>query len=137
MRAVVRMALMAGAGLAAVASGYALGAQAPPSDYKLVAERVLASIDLGQEVGSVADRDLRLSRVTIAPGGHIGLHSHHGDPTIVYLLSGVLTNHHDDGATAEFRAGEVFSEFGPRSHWVENKGTTPVVFIVANLHRRD
>jgi hypothetical protein len=29
----------------------------------------------------------------VSPGGHIGLHSHQGDPTIVYLLSGILTNH--------------------------------------------
>jgi len=27
---------------------------------------------------------MRLNRVTIAPGGHIGLHSHADDPTVVY-----------------------------------------------------
>jgi hypothetical protein len=30
--------------------------------------------------------------VIVAPGGHIGLDSHQGDPTIVYVLQGVLTN---------------------------------------------
>jgi len=70
-------------------------------------------------------------------GAPIGLHSHQGDPTIVYVLEGILTNHHDDGTTEEFRAGQVFTEFGPRSHWIENKGPTPVTFIAANIHRRD
>jgi quercetin dioxygenase-like cupin family protein len=72
----------------------------------------------------------------IAPGGHVGLHSHRGDPTIVYMLSGVLTNHHDDGTTEEFHAGEAFAEYGPRSHWVENKGSAAARFIVANIHRQ-
>src|SRR5947207_11185850 len=68
------------------------------------------SIDLATEIDSVQDRDLRLSRATIAPGGHVGLHSHQRDPTIVYLLSGMLTNHRDDGTTEMFREGQVFAE---------------------------
>jgi quercetin dioxygenase-like cupin family protein len=84
----------------------------------------------------VQDRELRLSRAVVSPGGHVGLHSHQGDPTIVYILSGVLTNRHDDGTTDEFRPGQVFAEFGPRAHWVENTGSAPVTFIVANIHRK-
>jgi quercetin dioxygenase-like cupin family protein len=75
-----------------------------------------------------------VSRAEIAPGGHIGLHSHRGDPTIVYVLSGVLTNYHDDGTTEDFHPGQVFPEFGSRSHWIENKGAVPVQFIAANIH---
>jgi hypothetical protein len=26
--------------------------------------------------------------------------------------------------------GQVFAEFGPRAHWVENKGPDPVVFTI-------
>jgi len=114
--------------------GVVLGQQSAPTDYKLVTENVLAAIDLSKEVESVQGRELRLSSAVIEPGGHVGLHSHRGDPSIVYILSGVLTNHHDDGTTQEFHAGQVFSEYGPRSHWVENKGFAPVRFIVANVH---
>ncbi len=137
MRVEVRAAGLAAAALALISVGYAAGRQAAPSDYKLVSERVLASIDLEKEIDSVRDRELRLSRAVVAPGGHIGLHSHQGDPTIVYVLSGVLTNHHDDGTTAEFRAGQVFAEFGPRAHWLENAGAVPVVYIAANIHHKD
>jgi len=125
------------AGSALLAAGFVLGRETAPTDYKSVREDVLASIDLAKEIDSVAGRELRLSRAVVAPGGHIGLHSHQGDPTIVYLLSGVLTNHHDDGTIEEFQADQVFAEFGPRAHWVENKGTAPAVFIVANIHRRE
>jgi len=131
------MAALSAAGLLAASAGYALGQQSAPTDYMLVAENVLAAIDLAKEINSVKNRELRLSREVMSPGGHIGLHGHHGDPTIVYLLSGVLTNHHDDGTTEEFRPGQVFAEFGPRAHWVENTGAAPVTFIVANIHRRE
>jgi len=125
------------AGLAFLLAGVVLGQGIAPTDYKLVQEQVLAAIDLAKEIDNVENRELRVSQATLAPSGHIGLHSHQGDPTIVYVLSGILTNHHDDGTTEEFRAGQVFTEFGPRSHWVENKGPTPVAFIAANIHRRD
>jgi quercetin dioxygenase-like cupin family protein len=117
-------------------ASYVLGQQSAPADYKLVTEDVLASIDLAKEIDSLQDRELRLSRATIAPGGHVGLHSHQGDPTIVYLLSGSLANHHDDGTAEKFQEGQVFAEFGPRAHWVENPGSAPVILIVANIHRR-
>ena len=116
--------------------GFVLGQQSAPNDYKLVSEDVLAKIDLAKEIDSVEGRELRLSSAVIAPGGHVGLHSHRGDPTIVYMLSGVLTNHHDDGTTEEFHADEAFAEYGPRSHWVENRGSAPTRFIVANIHRQ-
>jgi quercetin dioxygenase-like cupin family protein len=137
MRTVARYAALGAAGFALLAAGYGLGQQAAPTGYKGVVEDVLASIDLAAEVDTVKDRELRLSRATIAPGGHVGLHSHQGDPTIVYMLSGILTNHHDDGTVEEVRPGQVFAKFGPRGHWVENRGAEPVVFIVANVRRRE
>ena len=60
---------------------------------------MLAAVDLAKEVDSVENRELQVNRATVAPGGHIGLHSHQGDPTIVYVLAGILINHHDDGTT--------------------------------------
>ena len=131
MKAVVRMAALSAAGLLAASAGYALGQQSAPTDYMLVAENVLAAIDLAKEIDSVANRELRLSRAIVAPGGHIGPHSHQGDAPIVYLLSGVLTNHHDDVFIADEMSGfgsrrsvrflEVFQTGGsgcdPRYGW--------------------
>jgi quercetin dioxygenase-like cupin family protein len=136
-RAALRIIGLSSAALALFTAGFSLGQHQAPTDYKGVRESVLAAVDLAKEIDSVENRELRVSRAIIARGGHIGLHSHQGDPTIVYILDGVLTNHHDDGTTEEFRSGQVFAEFGPRSHWVENKGPTPVIFIAANIHRRE
>lgn len=137
MKADARSAALCAAMLIAASAGYALGQRSAPTDYRFVDQKVLASIDLAREIDSVQNRELRLSRAVIGPGGHVGLHSHKGDPTLVYMLSGVLTNHHDDGTTEEFGADQVFAELGPRAHWVENKGGVPVTFIVANVGRRD
>ena len=46
MKALAHMAALSAAGLLAVSAGYALGQQSAPTDYKLVAENVLATIDL-------------------------------------------------------------------------------------------
>ena len=137
MRAARYITASCSAGLALLAAGFVLGQHTAPTDYHLVREDVLATIDLAKEIDSLQNRELRLSRAVVLPGGHIGLHSHQGDPTIVYLLSGLLTNHHDDGTTEEFGTGQVFAEFGPREHWFENAGSNPVTFIVANIHRRE
>lgn len=137
MNGLCRAAVCGTAGFMLFSAGYGLGQQSAPADYKLVSEDVVAGIDLAGEIDSVQDRELRLSRATIGPGGHIGLHSHQGDPTIVYLLSGVLTNHHDDGTIEKFHEGQVFAEFGRRAHWVENQDSGPVTFIVANIHHRE
>jgi quercetin dioxygenase-like cupin family protein len=135
MRHGVRMAALS-AGALIFCAGYAAGQLHAPHGDERVDQTLLATIDLAKAVTQPGDRELRLNRVTVAPHGHIGLHSHEDDPTVVYVVSGVLTNHHDDGTTNEVRAGEAFAEFGPKSHWVENAGSTPATFVFASLSRR-
>lgn len=124
------------AALVLFSAGFAAGQHQAPSGDERVEQTLLASIDLAKAVATLGDRELRLSHVTVAPGGHIGLHSHIDDPTVVYLVSGVLVNHHDDGMTEELTAGQSFAEFGPKSHWVENRGATPATFVFASVSRR-
>src|SRR6516165_11077809 len=85
MRAANHVAAVCSAGLVLFGAGFVLGQMTVPTDYHLVSEDVLAVIDLANEIDSVQNRELRLSRAVVSPGGHIGLHSHQGDPTIVYL----------------------------------------------------
>jgi quercetin dioxygenase-like cupin family protein len=136
MRHPLHITALVAAALALLSAGFAAGQHRAPADDRLVQPRLLASIDLAKAVERLGDRELRLSHVTIAPRGHIGLHSHIDDPTVVYLVSGVITNHHDDGSTEELRAGQAFAEFGPKSHWVENRGATPATFVFASVSRR-
>src|SRR5215467_13521476 len=105
----LRLAVPTMAVLAAFVTGVAVGQSSVPYDDQSVEQALLATIDIAKAVDHQEDRELRLSRVTIAPHGHIGLHSHKDDPTVVYVVSGVLTNHHEDGTTNEVRAGEAFA----------------------------
>jgi quercetin dioxygenase-like cupin family protein len=136
MREPGRIAMLSAAALVVSSAGFAAGQRSAPTDDRLVEQTVLTTIDLAKAVDGLGERELRLSRVDIAPQGHIGLHSHQDDPTVVYVLSGVLTNHHDGGMIEEVRAGQAFAEFGPKSHWVENKGPAPASFVFASVSRR-
>jgi quercetin dioxygenase-like cupin family protein len=132
----LRMTASVAAAFALLATGFAAGQHGAPTGDRLVEQKLLTSIDLAKAVDALEDREMRLIHVTIAPSGHIGLHSHADDPTLVYLVSGVLTNHHDDGSTEELREGQSFAEFGPKSHWVENRGATPATFVFVSVSRR-
>ena len=132
----LRLAALAVAVLAAFSTGIAVGQRSAPHDDQSVEQTLLATIDLAKAVDDLGNRELRLSRVTIAPHGHIGLHSHKDDPTVVYLISGALTNYHDDGTTEEVHAGQAFAEFGPKSHWVENRASAPATFVFASVSAR-
>ena len=127
---------LAAAALAVFYAGFAAGQHAAPSGDRGVEQTLLATIDLAKAITGFPDRQMRLSRVTVAPGGHIGLHGHADDPTVVYLVSGVLTNHHDDGRVEELRAGQAFAEFGPKLHWVENKGSAAATFVFTSVSGR-
>jgi quercetin dioxygenase-like cupin family protein len=127
---------VAAAALAVFYAGFAVGQHAAPSGDTGVEQTLLATIDLARAIGGFPDRQMRLSRVTVAPGGHIGLHGHADDPTVVYLVSGTLTNHHDDGHVEQLQAGQAFAEFGPKLHWVENKGSAAATFVFTSVSRR-
>ena len=132
----LRLGVLAVAVLAAFLTGIAVGQRSAPHDDQSVEQTLLATVDLAKAVDHLENRELRLSRVTIAPNGHIGLHSHKDDPTVVYLISGALTNYHDDGTTEEIHAGQAFAEFGPTSHWVENKGSAAATFVFTSVSPR-
>lgn len=131
-----RTAVFAAGMLAAFSGGFTAGQHSGPGDNSLVEQAQLIVIDLAKAVDQLGSRELTLTRVTVAPNGHIGLHNHKDDPTVAYLIGGALTNHHDDGTTEELQAGQAFAEFGPKSHWVENKGTIPATFVFASVSRR-
>jgi hypothetical protein len=61
--------------LAAFVTGVAVGQSSVPYDDQSVEQTLLATIDIAKAVDHQEDRELRLSRVTIAPHGHIGLRS--------------------------------------------------------------
>src|SRR5438067_10505984 len=73
MRPAIRVLAYSIAGLALFSAGVVFGQQAAPTDHQGVDEKVLAAIELAGEIDGVDNRQLRLSRATIVPGGHVGL----------------------------------------------------------------
>src|SRR3954454_862825 len=100
-----------------------------------VAEQVLATVDLGPEIESMAGRHLRMRMVTIEPGGVLGpVHDHVGRPGTVYVLEGTL-NDHRDGIATEYGAGLGWPEDHTTLHWLETRGSVPVREISVDVRR--
>ena len=111
----------------------AMGAEDAVPETKGVSEELLATVDLAGEIDGMDGRQLRMRMVTIEPGGVFGpLHDHVGRPGTVYVLQGTITEHRD-GRITEYGPGVAWQEDRHTTHWLENKGTVPVVEISVDI----
>jgi quercetin dioxygenase-like cupin family protein len=104
---------------------------------KGVAVKLLATVDLADEIEGMAGRQLRMRMVTIEPGGVFGpIHDHEGRPGTVYILQGTITDHRDGVATT-YGPGVGWPEDRNTTHWLENRGTTTAVEISVDIVRQE
>ncbi|MEO1374814.1 MAG: cupin domain-containing protein [Cyanobacteria bacterium J06635_10] len=106
-----------------------------PSENKEIKEvKNLGVVALGTEFPGLEGRNLRVRRITIAPGGVVGFHEHQKRPGFAYILEGEIVEHRDSGKTIikHSRDSISFEKTGV-NHWWENKGTTDVVALVADI----
>src|SRR5882672_9419844 len=104
------IATLAGASvLLAFAAGYALGQAQPPSESKGLSAAPLQSLDLSGEIDSTMGRPLRMRKITLQPGGFIGLHTHKDRPAVSYFLQGEVT-YHQEGRTHVVGPGQGIAE---------------------------
>ena len=82
--------------------------------------------------GPLADLDgkykLRVTELTLDPGGHIGEHNHLG-PGIRQVTAGEMTYVLPD-RTVVYKSGDFFFESGDVNHTVYNKGDVPMVHVL-------
>lgn len=108
--------------------------RAPDKPRGAAPPETLQSIELGKELPGMKGRQLRLRRVTIAPGGAIPPHSHADRPAIAYILQGRVREHRSDrSAPVEYGAGAAIPENAAVHHWIENIGDEPVIGIVVDI----
>ena len=119
-------------GLALLAAGPVAAGDAAPTQNQGVEQEVYGTLDVAGQMG-IAGWNLRLRRLVLAPGGHTGLHKHADRPAIVRVIEGTLTVHDAGGATVEYGAGQSYPTDKTVEHWEENRGTTPVVLVVADV----
>jgi quercetin dioxygenase-like cupin family protein len=135
-------ALLAGAALAAPASagecpagkvsaGVRMKGETQP---KGVTDTVLASIDLSKEKVNLADRQMRIRRLVVEPGGVVPWHSHEDRPALIYIVSGSILEYSSNcSVPIEHKAGEVSVEKLGVQHWWKNTGKTPAVLLSSDV----
>jgi len=101
---------------------------------KGVTDTVLAAIDLAQEPANIADRNLRLRKLVVQPGGVVPWHSHGDRPAIIYIVEGTITEYASNCAVPiVHKAGEVARETSATSHWWKNTGHSAVTLLSADV----
>src|SRR2546423_9353061 len=105
----------------------------PPKDTKGLSAAPLWSLDLGEEIDSTKGRPLRMRRITLAPGGVIGLHTHKDRPAVSYLLQGEVTYHAEGKPPVTLGPGQGFAEGKATTHWAENRGAVPAVWSAVGI----
>jgi quercetin dioxygenase-like cupin family protein len=114
-------------------AGYAAGQREVPKDNVGQSEEVLRTLDLTNEIGSTSGKMLRMRRVTLQPGGVLGLHNHVDRPAITYFLQGEVTYRADGRPDNVAKAGGGFAEGRATTHWAENTGKVPAVWIAVDI----
>lgn len=105
---------------------------------KGVTDTILSALDLGQQFPALADRQFRLRRLVVQPGGIVPWHEHGNRPAQIYIISGEMTEYRSSCAVPiVHKAGEVAPELGNLAHWWKNTGTTEAVLISADLFQKD
>lgn len=115
--------------------GRAMSEQAAAPPTQGVTVELLATVDLGPEIEGMAGRQLRMRKVTLAPGAVFGpLHDHVDRPGTVYILRGVITDHRN-GLAIDYGPGVGWPEDHDTLHWLENRGTQEAVEISVDIVR--
>ncbi len=123
----VRIFREAGGGLSAAAQ------RQPPPQTVGQMEELLRSLDLTGEVASTKGRPLRMRKITVQPGGALALHNHVDRPAVTYMLQGEMTYHAEGRPPVVVRAGEGMAEGRATTHWAENTGKVPAVWIGVDI----
>ena len=97
---------------------------------KGVSDTVLAAIKLADEPAKLKDRELRLRKLVIQPGGVVPWHSHNDRPALIYIIEGEIIEYASNCAgPIVHKAGEVARETFGTSHWWKNLGEKTVTLL--------
>lgn len=126
------MALPGAAVAAFMLTGGPAAAQAP----KGFDVKVLGSIDLDGQLPNLQGYGMRMSHVTVSPGGLMPTHSHDGRPEIINVLQGVLTEERNGGPPVDYKAGSILIMQTGVSHSLSNRTNEPTVYIATPIAKK-
>lgn len=113
--------------------GYAAGQRAIPKETAGQSQELLGSMPLTGEFANVEGRMLRLRRITLQPGGVLGVHNHVDRPAVTHLLQGQMTYYPQGKPPVVINPGGGAGEGKATTHWAENTGSVPAVWIAADI----
>jgi quercetin dioxygenase-like cupin family protein len=125
--------LTAAAVILAFGAGIAVGQAQPPKENKGFSSVDIRSLDLSEEIDSIKGRPLRMRKITVQPGGALALHTHKDRPAVSYMLEGAMTYHQEGKPDTVANAGEGIAEGRATTHWAENRGSVPAVWIAVDI----
>lgn len=135
--AIAALGLMTGvahAGSCPAGKASADGQKAGATAHKNVTDKVIASIDLADEVVKLKGYKFRLRQLVVQPGGVVAWHSHEERPAIIYIVSGSITEYASTCAVpVVHKAGEVAPETHATKHWWKNNTKKPTVLLSTDL----
>ncbi len=111
-----------------------LGASGPTETHGIESSEILGSIGLGEDFKALEGRSLRARKVTVSPGGVVGVHQHTTRPGVLYMLEGELTefrNDQDEALTR--RKGDTSFEKGGVIHWWRNDSGKIAIALVVDI----
>jgi quercetin dioxygenase-like cupin family protein len=95
-----------------------------------VTDTVLAAIDLADESIKAKDRQMRVRKLVIQPGGVVPWHSHSDRPALIYIIEGEIHEYASNCAGPILhKAGEVARETNGTAHWWKNLGDKTVTLL--------
>jgi quercetin dioxygenase-like cupin family protein len=106
-----------------------------PTDTTGTTVKQLGEIDLAGEMDAVKGHKFRARLVTINPGGHLGVHSHAGRPTLEYVVQGNVIEVRN-GVEIPHKAGDIVVAPHDVTHWWENKGSVPAVLLPVDIYKQ-
>jgi quercetin dioxygenase-like cupin family protein len=114
-----------------VSPGFRTSGETKP---KGVTDTVLAAIDLSKEKVNLTERQMRIRKLVVQPGGVVPWHSHADRPALIYIVSGAIQEYASDcSVPIEHKSGEVSVEKLGVQHWWKNTGKTPAVLLSSDV----
>lgn len=100
-----------------------------PTESQGVSLDVLQQFDLAPQIAAMSGYDIRMRKITFAPGATFAQHSHAIRPGLVYVLEGEILDVRGDDRRV-YKAGEHWMEDASTDHWLANISDEPVTFIM-------
>jgi quercetin dioxygenase-like cupin family protein len=109
-----------------------LGVSGPAETRGIASSISLGLVDLGGDFAALKNRSLRARRVTVSPGGVVGVHRHTSRPGVLYVLEGELTEFRNDheGELIRRKGDTSFEKEGVVHWWRNDSGADAIAFVV-------